>query len=40
MLLNINFYFFVNTHGYPWILKNYASTHITDMTDMRQIFIW
>jgi len=30
MLLNIYFYFCVNICGYPWILKNYASTHITD----------
>jgi len=30
-MLNIYFYFFfVNTHGYPWILKNYAGTRITD----------
>ena len=43
MLLNINF-FFVNTCGYPWILKKYASTRITNTpTDMgtgtRRIFI-
>jgi len=42
MLLNIYFYFSVNTRGYPWILKNYAGTHITDTnmnTGIRQIFI-
>jgi len=30
MLLNFYFYYFVNTRGYPWILKNSAGTHITD----------
>jgi len=29
MLLNI-YLFFVNIHGYAWILKNYASTCILD----------
>jgi len=30
MLLNIYFYFFVNLRGYPWILKKYVGTRITD----------
>jgi len=40
MLLKIYFYFFINTRGYPWILKYYAGTRITDMRmSIRQIFI-
>jgi len=37
MLLNIYFLFFVNTRGYPWILKNFADTRITNT---RWIWVW
>jgi len=36
-MLNIYFYFFVNTCGYPWILKSYAGTRIMDT---RWIWVW
>jgi len=44
MLLSISFYFFVNTCGYPWILKTYMDTRITNTgtnmrTDTGHIFI-
>jgi len=39
MLLNINFYFFVNTRGYSWILNKYMDIHTDMNTGTKHIFI-